>query len=670
VHRYLWRPILSKAYIIAPAIGVARLGNSTSAFYLEPEAIGGQPLNCDAQGNAKPGPEFVTRFKDAQGAVKRQAARFRIFAVESDGTEAEVTLDSPEVKSISWTVHLANKKAAWFQFSELQGNLLYGPQNSYSNQKVSLRNANVKQADARQKLIIDPGPRTLDGPGKRSVFDKASVPPTYQFASFPGVPKVGDQVKTLGEVMTDGSGRLLVLGGFGVSGGDEPLKSFGGADTWHDDIADGPVSCTLTLKSGDPITLTAWCIVGSPKFAPELVNISTLDDTMYDVAVRHLNAAPHIFASNQFNAAYVADYDAEIRPILERPGTYRWVANVPSMNSFSPPPFDPRDATNATAALRQAYLGLFRDPGPENAIAPGHGVLFAGMNIPLMPLNSGSNSVSDENIDKFMTLTQTQHFFLKQWAAGKFRIGSAAPVPDHIRLSRASMGNCVGNPFCPGIEVTWTTRNPNIYEAPWRIRHRNVDYFKQGLDPSGDETANAEGCEPGDLTKRMAIPWQADFYECSIQFINFTDPKRNTGDDGNPLPPTYYAYWWPPQSPWQVIAGDTSPEVANLNGEPAGLQVMYSRGVNRFEEMIQLWSHLGFIVNQSTGPHRELFPYFTEQERAHDKFRTASAEAVAGVAAGTLAAHELALSLSEPQTPVKPDLVAFATSRARGRVPN
>ena len=123
------------------------------------------------------------------------------------------------------------------------------------------------------------------------------------------------------------------------------------------------------------------------------------------------------------------------------------------------------------------------------------------------------------------------------------------------------MGNCVGNPFCPGIEVTWTTRNPNIYEKPWSIRHRDgADYANTGLDPARDETERPDGCEPGDLTKRMAIPWQADFYQCSVQNINFTDPARNNEKDPkNPedtwqKPPVYYTYWWPPQSPWRAGA--------------------------------------------------------------------------------------------------------------------
>ncbi|MGF7181868.1 LodA/GoxA family CTQ-dependent oxidase [Tunturiibacter psychrotolerans] len=34
-------------------------------------------------------------------------------------------------------------------------------------------------------------------------------------------------------MLTDDAGRLLVLGGFGKSGGDTAITSFAGADTWH-----------------------------------------------------------------------------------------------------------------------------------------------------------------------------------------------------------------------------------------------------------------------------------------------------------------------------------------------------------------------------------------------------------------------------------------------------
>ncbi|SEE80650.1 L-lysine 6-oxidase [Rhizobiales bacterium GAS191] len=653
---------MAQTFVIGPSIGVARLGNSPGQFYVEPETIAGLPLECDAQGNVSDPASLVRKFKDGQGRVRRQAARFRVFRLDGAGASREVTLKDRDIAHIRWTVHLANKKAAWYQFSELEGNLVHGQSNSYEARKVARRNKGVTVKKERQRLLIDPGPRTLDGPGLVAHFDRASVPANYKFASFPDAVTLGDRVTTLGEARTDKVGRLLVLGGLGRSGGNKPIVSFAGADTWHDDISDGPVTCSLSLKSGETVTLRAWCLVGSPKFVPEIANVTTLDDTMYDVAVRHLGLAPDMFSRGRYNRNYIANFDRDVRPILERPAAYRWVANIPSLNSLSPPPFAPRDASAAAAPLRQAYLAFFREPGPEGAVAASHNALFSKDAFPLMPLNSGSNSVSDIGVDKFLTLTETQYFLLRQWADGKFTTDPPPEPADPIRLSRASTGNCVGAPFCPGIEVTWSVRNPNIYDAPWSIRHRDDGnlYVKVGLDPSRDETADKGGCEPGDLTKRMAIPWQADFFECSVQTINFTDPGRNTNGD-IPLPPTYYAYWWPPQSPWQVISGDMTAAAQHASGNPAGIQVMYSRGVDSFEHMIKLWSYLGFVANQATGPHRTLFPYFTEQERAHDKLP----QTQPGVGANAL----IAVAAEAAVAPPGERMVAFETSRQRGRVP-
>jgi len=48
---------------------------------------------------------------------------------------------------------------------------------------------------------------------------------------------------------------LLVLGGYGRAGGNGPITSFAGADSWHDDISDGAVRCKLRLKDGKTVTL-------------------------------------------------------------------------------------------------------------------------------------------------------------------------------------------------------------------------------------------------------------------------------------------------------------------------------------------------------------------------------------------------------------------------------
>lgn len=601
----------SEQWSIHPLIGVARLGNSEE-FYLAPESIGGRPIECDGNGNAADPPQPVSEYKDSAGRVKRQAARFRI--LDSNGVEA--VAGKRGIKSIEWRAHVANKKAIWYSFSELEGNLLY-KNNSYQERKVPFNNPTVTDPAKRRKMIIDPGPRSVSGKRKTAEFSRDTIPEWYKHGSFPPKPQQGTQITTLGQMRTDGDGRLLILGGYGHCGGDTSITTFAGGDTWHDDIADGPVTAILTMNDGRTVELQAWVIVGSPKFAPELVNIVSLDDLMYDVAVRTMGLVPDLYDGGKYNRGYVANFDRDIWPIIRRPLDYIWVANVPQMVGFGAPGFDPRDSSPANRENREEYFRHFRKPAGESE------KLLADDGIPLMPLNSGSNSVSNRwPFQKFLGLTDTQYFLLGQWAAGKFT--TAPPPPDPIHpLTHASVGNCVGGPMCPGIEVTWSLWNPNIYKAPYHIKVRNANYAKTGLSLERDECASTDGCEPGDLTKRMAIPWQADFFQCTIQYINYTLPNRNK-ENGIPVPPTYYAYWWPPQSPMYVMSGDDTIELQAESGAQAGLQVYYPRGINSFAQMIQGWSYLGFVVNRNDGPARSRYPYFVERERNHTEFVAAS----------------------------------------------
>jgi len=88
---------MATVYRIHPAIGIARVGNSPGEFFIGPERRGEIP---DPQGG----------FKDAQCRVKRQAARFRIFAHHDNGTYKEITEAEAD---ITWTVHLANRAASY-----------------------------------------------------------------------------------------------------------------------------------------------------------------------------------------------------------------------------------------------------------------------------------------------------------------------------------------------------------------------------------------------------------------------------------------------------------------------------------------------------------------------------------------------------------------------------
>src|SRR5258707_5868713 len=79
-------------YKIHPGIGIARLGNSDTEFYLVPETPAGLPMGCDSNGNQGFGPDgitpvLVTTFRGAQGRIKRQAARFQVFVHDEASPE-------------------------------------------------------------------------------------------------------------------------------------------------------------------------------------------------------------------------------------------------------------------------------------------------------------------------------------------------------------------------------------------------------------------------------------------------------------------------------------------------------------------------------------------------------------------------------------------------------
>src|SRR3954452_12294479 len=134
--------------VIYPSIGVARVGNSPDEFFYSPEVPGAEPIDAD-------------RFRDRKGRIKRQAARFRLYGLDADGEVVrEITAKDAE---ITWTVHVANTKAAWFQFDQAmdipasEGKVVGVPATI-----SALRNPQVNLGD-RGELVIDPGPRTIAG---------------------------------------------------------------------------------------------------------------------------------------------------------------------------------------------------------------------------------------------------------------------------------------------------------------------------------------------------------------------------------------------------------------------------------------------------------------------------------------------------------------------------
>jgi hypothetical protein len=122
-------------YRIHPGIGIARLGSSPTEFYIAPETPAGLPQACDAQGNPRyqadgVTPVLVTTFRDADGKIKRQAARFQVFVYDDEHPEGRPLKIGDRVEGggnagtlidIEWQVYVANKKACWYEFDTTQG---------------------------------------------------------------------------------------------------------------------------------------------------------------------------------------------------------------------------------------------------------------------------------------------------------------------------------------------------------------------------------------------------------------------------------------------------------------------------------------------------------------------------------------------------------------------
>jgi hypothetical protein len=560
-------------YKVHPAVGIARVGNSEE-HYIAPEIAGGLPI-MDRGTHFDP-----ADFRDAAGLLRRQAARFAVFRHESSHPEdagEPVEPGKGGVRAIEWTVHLANKKAAWYKFIVNAGVNGYAPDHP-------MRNPDVTDIAKRRELIIDPGPRSVVRAGQSRSFSPADNPHNYPI-TFPPANLLPARIGTLGSMHADEHSRLLVLGGFGHSGSSRhppEADDYANNDSWWDDTADGPVTARVIMEDGTAITVDAgaWVLVAPPKFAPQLVNIVTLYDTMLDVAIREMAIRPRMYADGMWNRCYWPNFRQEVLPILERITRYRWVAAIPR-HAHDLDLAKLGDTSPAFRGMREFYLSLIRRPDEPN--------LYSGPRSgrPQMPMLCGDNCFVDgPPSSRYLTLTRTQYFILSQWAAGTFTT-DRLPLPSGgAALDRAALENCVGGAFSPGIEVTWISRNPAIYAEPFRIRARAK--VRPPLSLGQDFT---RGLEPGDLSKYMALPWQADFNECSGELA---------GDR--------WAYWWPVQRPDYVNIKDDDGRLVQVPWVGSDRDANASDYLE-FEddaEMVTRWWELGFLYDVGTSERPEV----------------------------------------------------------------
>ncbi|KVD74394.1 hypothetical protein WS62_04975 [Burkholderia sp. ABCPW 14] len=714
-------------YKIHPGIGIARLGNSDTEFYLAPETPAGLPLACDDAGNQRfdsdgVGPLFVTNFRDARGLIKRQAARFQVFVYDDDSPQGRpLKIGEPiegggnhgTLKEIVWRVHLANKKACWYRFDATLGEHGYSPRHPRRNPHVV----------DRSRLIIDPGPRTVEHNRRRATFDRSGGEGRYA-ATFPP-PLVPQSIDTLGELRLDDAQRLLVLGGHGCSGsersgpGEPHIEDYANNDGWYDDVSDGPVMARLVMDSKQvertrfiDVEYPAWVIVGYPRYVPEILDMVTMDEVLHDLFLRKFATDTRVYGRlgtfkdpervdfrNEaqlrqwrdsgrltWNDACRPDFYRDVWTILYRADQYRYLCDILAQSNFPHDQqqrglFDPdklsvvpgssaaraqaQDPEKSSAPhfarrldflgampgraasaqddpygpLRQYLFGLLRLAGEENEFKIEDRVSSRIHNLPLMPLLCGDNPLTNHAPSKFLRLTDHMLFILKQWANGCFdnelddgrlarppytpyRPYSTALPATGRELDRGVLSNVLGGAFCPGGEAGWIMRNPAIYWEPYRIKadrslsdfavsaaQQNTgiggieaDYTFNVDRPLSQDSDFAKGLQPGDITKYSALPWQADFNECTTNKIDVTYadwnvnyPDSENDDELRRNTQTWATLWWPAHRPLQYwersAAGEENHAYAWTNWSGGVPQTLAGD-----LKMVTEWARLGFII--------------------------------------------------------------------------
>lgn len=579
---------------IYPSIGVARVGSSAKEWFIGPEVPDPLPL--------PPG-----SYRDKHKKLKRQAARFRIYGLNTRG-EIVRELTAREAK-IEWKVQLANHKASWYAFQ-----LAQDIPEAASAPPTTLRNPSV--AD-RSRLSITPKARSVSGANAKSkAFDDGQ---------FMGKPVY------LGEILTDEAGRLIVLGGHGLSASYDGSRAvtFGNNQGWHDDVSDGPVTASVKIDGRAVPVAPAWVVVAPPNYGPQRKSVRTMWDLMRDVAI----TAGTLGRPNR------PSFTEDILPIFERLAGLQWV-NAGFAAGFgwkgavdltSPEAIARLSSASGThAQLRQTIANQFRNDSVDSwSPKPWPWLYGDAMNIP-----------AAQTPRQNACLTQTQLTLLAQWAEGDF-IEDYDPnrkppetiddVPVKHRgeiLTKAALEFCLADAFHPGCEMTWPVRSASLYMAPFRFLHAPDGWVPP---PQGDVFTSDDlnlpngplaGQSPGGITRWMAVPWQTDTASCRSGYDKTYDP--------------YVPSFWPARVPNQVLTKENYDIVCDVKrplGERMAAFANRAAWINplgsasytdQINNMIHHFDHLGVVEARPGPPDQEHFPASMEVEDQHVSIHDAS----------------------------------------------
>lgn len=532
-----------KKYVIHPAVGIARVGDSPEELYIAPEIPGTfcapteiykvvlQSTDKDKSeihsfSKIDP-PDYNYRDTSEEKRIRRQAARFKIFEYTPNAaaamkpenppiypTDQEITTLDLTRFDVTWQVKLSNLKS---------------PMGNNEPEAISLK------VDPTQELVrLFDTPKLTDDDGTEQ------------------------QLPRLGEIYTDTEGRLIVAGGAGEAkpvGGADPIegntnvKLYG----WFDDTSDGVVTATIKDKNTHEEfeALAARIVIAPPKFGGDVLPLVSL----YDLMEENSGVSPPKEVS----------YTEHIFPILQKVILMQWVSQqafVAHGNGTLIFDFWAKLTTGSPQEqqdLRKHLLELVENHHSDY----GDGRLKAFRGMPKLIAHP----------DKGPFLTKRQIALFRGWAAQNIPepVPTTLPRPtvsEHTylenvpvseqpqALDQAHMETISSRGYLPGVDV-----GEIVESIVWKDENALVP------------RANINGKQTdGELTQTLATPWQVDIPHCGEK-------------------------WWPTSYPSHVFRGTSStPErynevIANYSPAPDASE---SRRLARLEGVTN-WHNFGFV---------------------------------------------------------------------------
>ncbi|MDX2424778.1 MAG: LodA/GoxA family CTQ-dependent oxidase [Cycloclasticus sp.] len=630
---------------IHPGIGLTRVGNSDS-YYLGPEAPG---IVVDPGLPNGQGPEGGS-YRDSQGGLKRQAQRYRIYGYDDAGKVVkELNLDSEEVESIEWRVHVRNMKAANHAF---QGAYLFDP-DMLRNPTIQPNMPPIK----RKQLIIDPGIQKIKSSTPQPLVLKGDCFTGLTEGYLPGYLRYeghqpanpGADVRVqykpatdieIGKLELDSKQRLIFIPGpgkaecvttprvelsnpsetyappNGPNQGKDPLTNqfaYFNVPGWWDDTCGGEIDATITLKGDGSNTLStrnpdgtrnaangAWVVSAPPKYSPYMYHVVSLLDRVFE-------AFPDAYPNSESTHFY-----RDVYPILSKACNYGWVSA-------------------AAAGVDPSTRGMAHGPKQAgNLLSPKNMAVFTNKS------KTGAAAAARKQINAIMR-------YAEEGRGGKKTLLATLPEnpppmaanspPRPAGEGPTSRGNKMpklwgtgGKPF-QNEELGNNLPNQYLSLTDWQLKHldnwANGDFVVDGNEPTPPKPLNeipikdqplaldSAALEPtigGGFHPGIEFPYlicYPQLFEEAFRVKGNTEPGSVAAYMSSPWQGDYWSCnvaWWPVQRPDIVFSYDQDKQTRTYKEWFRGIDEQGNplSQTDGYNQMVTAWPSLGMVLPTKT----------------------------------------------------------------------